>query len=90
MAVMSGWFRGVVRNDEPTQPVTVYERDFQDYANDVMAAKQRIVDHMQQGEYLQAQFRGAQQALVTFCEDKGLPFRLEPLPFDGKPYKFED
>ena len=90
MAVMSGWFRGVVRNDEPTQPVTVYARTTDDFIGDVLDCMARIKQTEEKLAYEHAQLRGFQQRVIDHFAERGLPFGLEALPYNGKPYKFED
>jgi len=88
---MSGWFRGVVRNDDPTQqPVTVYERTAEDYLGDVLNCMERIRQTEDKLAYEHAQLRGFQQRVIDHFAERGLPFNLEALPYNGKPYKFED
>lgn len=85
-----GWFKVVPKDDQTEQPVTVYERTMEDYIGDVLNCMERIKQTEEKIAYEHAQLRGFQQRVIDHFAERGLPFNLEALPYNGKPYRFED
>lgn len=83
------WLRGVITKDE-ADPVTVYERTLQDYADDILNAQRLIAAREQELADAKDQLRDTQIAFVQRCEAIGLPIYMEPSDKPTKRYVLED